>query len=137
MFDFTLLGDRLQLDDKLFCIGYPNDTNCESKFPSKMCFEPRGWYLSVGKYNEEHEERDEWLGGQFFKKNFTNIAFNLYPGLMHTCWTYWGHSGAPIFNEKGKLVSLHNSWNDETGMRHGVSQTIIGEFLKKNLPNEE
>ena len=39
--------------------------------------------------------------------------------LLHSCWTYWGHSGAPLFNERGEVVGLHCAWDDRTGMRHG------------------
>ncbi|KAM7200762.1 Trypsin-like cysteine/serine peptidase domain containing protein [Rhypophila sp. PSN 637] len=51
--------------------------------------------------------------------------------LMHDCWTYWGHSGSPLLDRKtGKLVGLHSSWDDETGMRRGVAIEAINEFLK-------
>ena len=48
--------------------------------------------------------------------------------LVHSCWTYWGHSGAPIIH-RGKLIGLHSSWDDETGTRHGVHLLAILEFL--------
>jgi len=48
---------------------------------------------------------------------------------IHSCWTYWGHSGAPLFNEKGEIVGLHNSWNNTTGARHAVCHTKIVAFL--------
>ena len=38
--------------------------------------------------------------------------------LMHSCWTYWGHSGAPLFDELGRVCGLHSSWDDRSGMRH-------------------
>ncbi|KAM7185436.1 Trypsin-like cysteine/serine peptidase domain containing protein [Naviculisporaceae sp. PSN 640] len=51
--------------------------------------------------------------------------------LMHDCWTYWGHSGAPLLDRKtGKLVGLHSSWDDQTGMRRGVAVEAIKEFLQ-------
>ena len=41
--------------------------------------------------------------------------------LMHSCWTYWGSSGAPIFNaNNGHVVGIHNSWDPNCGQRHGV-----------------
>lgn len=50
--------------------------------------------------------------------------------LMHDCWTYWGHSGAPLLDRKtGQLVGLHSSWDDQTGMRRGVAVEAIKEFL--------
>ncbi|TVY31336.1 hypothetical protein LSUB1_G008995, partial [Lachnellula subtilissima] len=51
--------------------------------------------------------------------------------LMHDAWTYWGHSGAPLVREvDGRLVGLHSSWDDGTGMRHGVPGVAIGEFFE-------
>ncbi|KAK1727557.1 trypsin-like cysteine/serine peptidase domain-containing protein [Colletotrichum acutatum] len=53
--------------------------------------------------------------------------------LMHSCWTYWGHSGAPLVDRKtGTLVGLHSSWDDETGMRRGVAWEAISGFLEEN-----
>jgi hypothetical protein len=55
--------------------------------------------------------------------------------LKHDAWTYWGHSGAPLLREMdGTLVGLHSSWDDETGMRHGIPQVAIKEFLRLHLP---
>jgi len=48
----------------------------------------------------------------------------------HSCWTYWGHSGAPLFNTRGEIVALHNSWNDITAARHAVSHQEIVKFLQ-------
>jgi hypothetical protein len=30
-----------------------------------------------------------------------------------------GHSGAPLFDESGRVTGLHCAWDDRTGMRHG------------------
>jgi hypothetical protein len=37
--------------------------------------------------------------------------------IRHDCWTYWGHSGAPLFDRTGSIVALHNSWDDSNGCR--------------------
>lgn len=51
--------------------------------------------------------------------------------LKHDAWTYWGHSGAPLLSmSDGKLVGLHSSWDDKTGMRHGVPIVAIRAFLQ-------
>jgi len=97
--------------DKIYCIGYPNDRNLESNKDRTNCFEPRGWYLSCGNYKGDSSK--DGLGG-----------------FMHSCWTYWGHSGAPIFNQNGQLVALHNSWDDLNGMRHGIGHAQISSFLQ-------
>jgi hypothetical protein len=53
--------------------------------------------------------------------------------LMHDAWTYWGHSGAPLFERKsGLLTGLHSSWDDETAMRHGIALEAIREFMEEN-----
>ncbi|KLJ07592.1 hypothetical protein EMPG_16950 [Blastomyces silverae] len=53
--------------------------------------------------------------------------------LKHDAWTYWGHSGAPLLNKKdGRLIGLHSSWDDQTGMRHGVPLVAIEIFLREH-----
>ena len=50
--------------------------------------------------------------------------------LMHDCWTYWGHSGAPLVGRtEGRLMGVHSSWDDETGMRRGVGWECVWAFL--------
>jgi len=49
----------------------------------------------------------------------------------HDAWTYWGHSGSPLFNKQGQIVALHNSWDSTTAMRHAVTHEAIVHFLKK------
>lgn len=53
--------------------------------------------------------------------------------LQHTCWTYWGHSGAPLVDAGGggDLVGVHSSWDDETGMRRGVAWEAVDAFLRE------
>jgi len=48
----------------------------------------------------------------------------------HDAWTYWGHSGSPLFSARGALVALHNSWDSTTGMRHAVTWQAIVHFLE-------
>jgi hypothetical protein len=49
----------------------------------------------------------------------------------HDAWTYWGHSGSPLFDEHGRIVALHNSWDSTTAMRHAVTQQAIVHFLTR------
>jgi S1-C subfamily serine protease len=57
----------------------------------------------------------------------------------HDAWTYWGHSGSPLFNERGEIVAMHNSWDSKTSMRHAVTFEAIEHFLKQHLaePDED
>jgi hypothetical protein len=43
--------------------------------------------------------------------------------------TYWGHSGAPLFNEMGAVAGLHCAWDDRTGMRHGQKLQAVQQVL--------
>ena len=47
----------------------------------------------------------------------------------HDAWTYWGHSGSPLFDRAGRVVALHNSWDSKTAMRHAVTWEAIVAFL--------
>jgi S1-C subfamily serine protease len=47
----------------------------------------------------------------------------------HDAWTYWGHSGSPLFDRDGAIVALHNSWDSTTAMRHAVTWEAIVKFL--------
>lgn len=50
--------------------------------------------------------------------------------LKHDCWTYWGHSGAGLVERgTGRLVGVHSSWDEESGMRRGVAWEAVRGFL--------
>lgn len=49
---------------------------------------------------------------------------------QHNAWTYWGHSGAPLFDRSGRIVALHNSWEANGGTRHAVTHQAILQFLR-------
>ena len=50
--------------------------------------------------------------------------------LKHDAWTYWGHSGSPLFDRAGAIIGLHNSWDSTTAMRHAVTWEAIVAFLR-------
>ena len=52
--------------------------------------------------------------------------------MKHDAWTYWGHSGSPLFNSQGEVVGLHNSWDSTTAMRHAVPFQAIKAFLTRS-----
>jgi V8-like Glu-specific endopeptidase len=51
--------------------------------------------------------------------------------MKHDAWTYWGHSGSPLFNALGEIVGIHNSWDSTTAMRHAVPFEALRSFLKR------
>ena len=54
--------------------------------------------------------------------------------LKHACWTYWGHSGCPIVDERGELVGVHTSWDDRDAARHGACLEDVRGFLRDFFP---
>ena len=50
--------------------------------------------------------------------------------LAYNAWTYWGHSGSPVFDTNGAIIGIHNSWNDRNGWRHGLRLGTIQGFLR-------
>jgi len=51
--------------------------------------------------------------------------------MLHSCWTYWGHSGAPLFDERGHVVALHCAWDDRTGIRHAQPLRHLHSLLRR------
>ncbi|MFL5328261.1 MAG: serine protease [Gemmataceae bacterium] len=101
--------------DRVVCIGQPGNYT-----PSGERTNYQPFHVSVGKIRGlrgEPLEEQSPLGG-----------------TKHDAWTYWGHSGSPLFNESGEVVALHNSWDSATAMRHAVTHAAIVEFLKQNQP---
>jgi hypothetical protein len=104
--------------EKIFCIGQPGSEDLESKTRKRVEYnlfeisEGKYWGIAPGQNEQDNEE----IGG-----------------LMHDCWTYWGHSGAPLVKSKeGTLIGLHSSWDEETGMRRGIPGLAVREFLREN-----
>ncbi|KAK3390178.1 trypsin-like cysteine/serine peptidase domain-containing protein [Podospora didyma] len=108
------------VNTKLVCIGHPGSEDLEAGGPRvKTNYDVL--HLSTGAYRGTAEGHDD-------------LQDNAEIGaLQHDCWTYWGHSGAPLLERKsGRLVGLHSSWDDETGMRRGIPLEAIVEFLDTN-----
>ena len=105
-----------KVGEKIFCIGNP-------------CF---AMYDDYGKF-EKNKYKPFWVTFGKIKGYIGDAIYckkELGP-LIHNCWTYWGHSGAPIFNKYGEIVGMHNSWNDKNGDRHGLSLLGIHKFISK------
>ncbi|GAB1314710.1 hypothetical protein MFIFM68171_04920 [Madurella fahalii] len=108
------------MNARLVCIGHPGSEDLEAGQPG----------IKTG-YDVLHVSTGAFRGyaeGQDLQDNSEIGA------LQHDCWTYWGHSGAPLLErESWRLVGLHSSWDDQTGMRRGVPLETIREFLERNF----
>jgi hypothetical protein len=104
---------------RLICVGQPGADDLESLDPGRktgyeVLHVSNGLYHGIAPDVTDPEDNSE-IGA-----------------LMHDCWTYWGHSGAPLLERRtGKLVGLHSSWDDRTAMRRGVPLVAIRSFLKE------
>lgn len=102
---------------RLLCVGHPGSEDLEASIPGVQTNYDT-LVLSTGIFRGLASGQDP--------QDNSEIG-----ALMHTCWTYWGHSGAPLVDRKtGALVGLHSSWDDETGMRRGVAWEALNEFLE-------
>lgn len=115
-----------KLKDDFLCIGHPGSKDLETTLPGIPT-----------NYDTLHASTGVFRGyakGQDLQDNSEIGA------LKHDCWTYWGHSGAPlVLRRTGELAGLHSSWDEATGMRRGVPLEAIAEFLKEYeaLPTED
>ena len=105
-----------KIGTKVFCIGNP-------------CFE---MYDDEGKLKKNNYKPFCISFGKIkgYSRDGIYCKNDLGP-LIHDCWTYWGHSGAPIFNYNGEIVGMHNSWNEKNANRHGNSLLGINKFVSK------
>lgn len=101
----------------LLCIGHPGSEDLEAS-TSGILTDYAILHTSIGRFRG-------LARGQDLQDNSEIGA------LKHDCWTYWGHSGAPLISRggEGALVGLHSSWDDETGMRRGVPLQALRAFL--------
>lgn len=118
LYDYLEISNSLPPEGtKIFCIGNPCYEDLENEEENiKTDYYP--FYLSFGKVIGY--TKDKVLG---------RVKAELGP-LKHSCWTYWGHSGAPIIDYSGQVIGVHNSWDDKTCIRHGLSVNTLQEFLK-------
>ena len=103
----------------LLCIGHPGSEDLESSTPGQKT-----------NYDVIHVSKGKFHGYVADQDPQDNSEIG---ALQHNCWTYWGHSGAPLVERKtGGLVGLHSSWDENTGMRRGVGWEALKEFLQEN-----
>ncbi|RGP61431.1 at hook domain-containing protein [Fusarium sporotrichioides] len=105
-------------NSKLLCVGHPGsddleaeDSDAETGYDTLV--------LSEGAFRGLAEDQDP--------QDNSGIG-----ALRHNCWTYWGHSGAGLFDRTtGSLVGVHSSWDEKTGMRRGVPLEAVVAFLEE------
>lgn len=102
-----------EVGDWLACVHQPARSYGGTAYPRH-----KPWHVSEGRVRGR---RDDPLTDQ--RKNLGAVWYD--------CWTFWGTSGAPLFNDRGELVGVHNTWNSKTADRHGVPQEAIRAFLVK------
>lgn len=122
-FAFVPLSTSQSTTAPIICIGQPGADDLESEAPRKTAYDlievSRG--RLCGMIPDVDPQDNSEIGA-----------------LKHDAWTYWGHSGAPLLRRvDGSLLGLHSSWDDATGMRHGVPLVAIQAFLSEHLPKEE
>lgn len=101
----------------LLCIGHPGSEDLECDTPGQKT-----------NYDVLHVSKGAFHGYALDQDPHDNSEIG---ALMHDCWTYWGHSGAPLVERyTGNLVGLHSSWDDQTGMRRGVGWDALRAFLQ-------
>lgn len=101
-----------RLGDPLICIGQP-----ATMAPSGQPTQHQPFHVSTGRVLEVD---DDPLGDQ-----------SRLGKVRHSAWTYWGHSGSPLFDARGRIVALHNSWDATDNQRHAVSWEAIRQFLRE------
>ncbi len=99
------------IGDDVVIIGQPG-----TRTPDGAATGYQPWHVSVGQirgYRSGSRTGEQHLGR-----------------TKHDAWTYWGHSGSPLFDRVGAIVALHNSWDSTTAMRHAVTWEAITAFLR-------
>lgn len=103
---------------RLICIGHPGSEDLEVDTPGVQT-NYDVLHVSPGRFQGYAQDQDP----------LDNADIG---ALMHDCWTYWGHSGAPLVDRgTGLLVGLHTSWDEETGMRRGIGPEAMRDFLRR------
>ncbi|KAM5375117.1 hypothetical protein ACJA88_007782 [Fusarium oxysporum] len=107
-----------KFNTELICIGHPGSEDLEAE-RSGVKTEYDTLVLSEGTFRGLNKNQDP--------QDNSEIG-----ALKHSCWTYWGHSGAALFDRKTRaLVGVHSSWDDKTRMRRGVPLEAVVAFVEE------
>ena len=88
------------------CIGQPGGGAPDHAKP---------WNVSSGR-----------LGGPAGSRELAALDF-----WTHTAWTWYGHSGSPLFDHAGRVVGTHALWDAGRGQRLCASHGAIQGLLKR------
>ena len=112
----VVAAEPVELGMPLFCIGNPSTIDLESLKGSGSSteFEPPTWHTSVGccegyvapatqaaRDAQSARGRPPTRGELKLVAEAAAVASDEGGYLQHSCWTYWGHSGAPLFDAAG------------------------------------
>ncbi|TXB99488.1 hypothetical protein FocTR4_00014303 [Fusarium oxysporum f. sp. cubense] len=107
-----------KFNTELICIGHPGSEDLEAE-RSGVKTEYDTLVLTEGTFRGLNKNQDP--------QDNSEIG-----ALKHSCWTYWGHSGAALFDRKTRaLVGVHSSWDDKTRMRRGVPLEAVVAFVEE------
>ena len=98
----------------LTCVGTPSAFDILTNAP--LCFYPAHFHVSQG----------HCLGYMILRRNKHQSALGL-GRMRHTCWTYWGHSGSPLFNKRGEVCAIHNA--HDRGMGYAIALDALAAFV--------
>lgn len=143
------IGERSVAEgERLFCVGNPSSIDLEtlSGAGGEIEFEPPTWHASAGSClgylspDAQQAQLEQAARGRTptrgeKKRAHEAPAAGAEEGgyLQHSCWTYWGHSGAPLFGEDGAVLGLHCAWDDRSGMRHGQKVQHLHDAIRAAL----
>lgn len=139
-----LAKEAVELGGRLFCVGNPSNVNLESLRKGRIEFEPPCWHVSVGRCEgyvdpaiqaakdmQAARGRAPTRGELKMIREAAPVTAEAGGYLQHSCWTYWGHSGAPLFNVEGYVTGLHCAWDDGNGMRHAQKLQHLHEAVQE------
>ena len=146
----SVAEEPASLGEELFCVGNPSNVDLESLSEGGIEFEPPTWHTSVGKCEgyldpdvqaaratQQARGRAPTRGELKSVVEAPTVDAEQGTYLQHSCWTYWGHSGAPLFSSAvgghghHRVNGLHCAWDDRTGMRHGQKLQYLLDVIAK------